>query len=293
MKVLITGANGFVGSAVVRHLVAAGHTVLACGRTPPLPMAAAMSFVRWQLGDPLPTDATSGCDAVVHGAYDPRPDQAAANRRGTQLAIQSASSAGVRRQLLLSSFSAHPEAASSYGRGKYELEQVCEAVGGTIVRPGLVVGPGGLFGRMIATVRRLPLVPLPDGGRRPVPLLGVTDLATCLERIVVAPSPQRAWNLCYAERPSLRVLLRGIAAALQRTRWWMPLPSGLLTPPLRMLGALHPRFAAAAESLRAYRSNAEYQHPSDYPVFGLPERALDDLLRDAVASPPPSHPCQS
>src|SRR6266511_4375276 len=83
--------------------------------------------------------------------------------------------------------SARPDAISAYGRTKFLAEQELLSLDGLriiILRPGLVVGPGGhgLFGRLVSSVMKLPLVPLPDGGRGLIQPIQVDDLCEAILR---------------------------------------------------------------------------------------------------------------
>ena len=220
MRVFVTGINGFVARRFARALRDAGHevrgTVRALDRLPT--DLAGIEAVEWRLDRPLPAAAMRGCDVAVHAAYSPDRNANETNLAGTRTALAAARSAGVGRQVFLSSFSATPDATSTYGRMKHELEQEFGGEGMSIVRPGLVAGPGGMFAKMVGSVRRLPVVPLPGGGRRPVPLIGSDDLASCLLQIVTADRAPASINLCYAERPPLRELLRTIAHALNKPK---------------------------------------------------------------------------
>jgi len=98
----------------------------------------------------------------------------------------------------------------------------------------------------------------------------------------VRASGARVASRRYA-RPPLRALLQALATAQQRRRLWMTIPIGLLLPPVRMLDLIGLRFGVSPESLKAYRTNAEDQHVSDYPAFGQPERALTEVVQRALA----------
>lgn len=113
MLCLVTGATGFVGSALARHLLAAGHTVRALVRpgndrrnVADLPVA----LVEGSLTDPATlTPALDGVEALFHVAADYRfwvPDPAAmfrTNVDGTVALMEAAQAAGVRRIVYTSS----------------------------------------------------------------------------------------------------------------------------------------------------------------------------------------------
>jgi dihydroflavonol-4-reductase len=113
MKTLVTGASGFVGSAVVRQLLEAGHDVRALLR----PQSdrrnidgLALAVVTGDLTDRSSLErAVAGCDALFHVAADyrmwiPNPDYTyQTNVKGTGDLMRAAGSAGVKRIVYTSS----------------------------------------------------------------------------------------------------------------------------------------------------------------------------------------------
>jgi nucleoside-diphosphate-sugar epimerase len=117
MRILVTGGDGMVGSAVVRHLLAAGHDVTTLTLPGVTPHADVSSKeIRRVFGDarsvPSVTDALDGVDAVAHLAAIPNPlgDPAtvvfANNTQATFTVLWTAASLGIRRFAIASSVSA-------------------------------------------------------------------------------------------------------------------------------------------------------------------------------------------
>ncbi len=169
MRCLVTGANGFIGGAVVRALRDANHDVVAYVRqSDDSPSLARAERVVGDLADPNRlAEAATGCDAMVHaaGIADPAASPESlgwAHVAGTENALAAAKKAGVRRFIHIScadvtlydgprSFwnedQAPPRPFGALAQTKLHAEELVRVSGKrgfrtTVLRPSLVWGPG-------------------------------------------------------------------------------------------------------------------------------------------------------
>ncbi|KWB38934.1 NAD-dependent dehydratase [Burkholderia cepacia] len=273
-RIVITGANGFVGRAVCRLALAAGHTVTALVRRPGGCVEGVREWVHDApdfegVASAWPEDLQADCvihlAARVHVMHDKSPDPDAAfdatNVAGTLRVADAARMHGMRRFVFASSIKvvgegdagvplaedAVPDPQDAYGRSKLRAEQQLARLGEVglevvVVRPPLVYGPGvrANFLRMMDAVFRgapLPLAAIP--ARRSV--VYVDNLADALLRCAIDP---RAAGECFHvaddDAPSVAGLLRMVGDALGRPARLFPVPAGVL----RVLGRLTGRSAA-------------------------------------------------
>lgn len=191
----MTGATGFVGSAVLDAALAAGHRVRALARREPAPR----DGVEWVPGDLADTAAlaalVAGADAVVHVAgLTNTPDPAEfriANVTGTANVIAAMSGAGVRRLVFVSSLAARMPALSAYGASKAQAEALVEASGldWTTVRPPGVYGPRDVDYLEMFRTAKWGFVPLPPGGASSI--IHADDLAKLLVTLADNAAPTR------------------------------------------------------------------------------------------------------
>lgn len=259
MRVLVTGATGFVGTRLVDHLVASRRYQVRCAIRSPnskLPAKVERVEVPDVTSDTNWSRALEGVDTVVHLAAKVHDMDATAaslsayraiNTEGTANLAGQAASAGVTRFVFLSSIKVNgeeghftendrPHPGDPYGvsklEGEAELQDVARRSGMSvvIVRPPLVYGPGvkANFRAMLRAVARR--VPLPLGAvhnkRSLVALDNLVDFLTlCLEH------PRAANQIFFVsdgDDVSTTELLRRSASALNVSPRLIPFPASVL-----------------------------------------------------------------
>jgi len=261
-RILVTGATGFVGRALVHRLLADGRRVRAAVR----PTSAALpAAVERALVEDIGPDtdwhvALAGVDAIVHLAArahvlrDTSPDAhalyRAVNTLGTLRLAEAAASLGVGRFLFLSSVRVHGErspgvpfdetgplaAEDPYGGSKAEAERglaSLAASGGLepiVLRAPLVYGHDakGNFARLVALVARGAWLPLGSVHNRRS-LVYVGNLVDAIARALDHPAAAgQTFMVSDGEDVSTPELVRRIARALGKPARLLPVPPALL-----------------------------------------------------------------
>ncbi|GMN03184.1 NAD-dependent epimerase/dehydratase family protein [Erythrobacter sp. MTPC3] len=186
--IAITGATGFVGSAVLDVARQKALSVRALTRRPQADEAR-IDWVRGTLDDEEAlAQLVSSADAVIHIAgltNTPNPGRfEAANVTGTANVIAAAKAAGVGRLVFVSSLAAREPDLSAYGASKARAETVVKdcAMDWTIVRPPAVYGPRDKDMFELFRSAKFGIVPVPPEGRTSI--IHVEDLARLLIALV-------------------------------------------------------------------------------------------------------------
>ncbi len=191
--ILVTGATGFIGRALVRHLAETGQDVRVLLRpspkSPRLPKGVPVEVAVVSLNDQRGVRAAlRGVRQIYHLAsaagYGRRGNLFATDVEGTRILTQSAKDAGVQRLVFLSHVGADRASAFSIHKSKGIAEEFIRKSGlpYTIVRSTTVFGAEDRFTNNIATtLRSVPFFfPIPSDGRVMLQPLWVEDLVTAL-----------------------------------------------------------------------------------------------------------------
>lgn len=264
MRILILGASGFIGTHLVCELGSSGHEVIARCRSG-LVAGFTGNCRAWELGNSIEIPPDVPIDCAIHLAHDfGGVAGAKLTIEGTMRSVMELRRCGVVRQIFFSSYSARPNAPSVYGRTKYLLEQsLGDNQDVTIIRPGLVIGGGGIYGRIEKAAGILPIIPLPDGGRGLVPVIDIDRLCSETIRLATARTISNVYNLFEPRLLSLRELTIGAAQKKGRRPIILPLPSPGVLLILTALEKLRIPLPVKADNLRGFIGNQQAGHVSD------------------------------
>jgi uncharacterized protein YbjT (DUF2867 family)/uncharacterized membrane protein YphA (DoxX/SURF4 family) len=245
MRVLVIGANGFLGSHIVAALIVAGHSVVACARRPqawrdrwPEHDAVACDFMR----DTQPEawlPRLAGIDAVVNAAGIFAERGGLTHRKvhleGPLALFEACRRAGVRRIVHVSALGADEAAGTGYARSKRAAEDALAAMDEldwVILRPSLVYGAAASGGMaLLRALAALPVaIPLAGDGQQRLAPLHLDDFTRAVLRFLEPGAPARLrLDAVGSEAQTLRDILRGLRAWLGFAPARMiALPAGLM-----------------------------------------------------------------
>lgn len=265
-RIIVTGANGFVGRQVITTLDNQGYDVIGGVRAAPRKGQLILDLNSEQ----DISDALKGVDCIVHcaarvhqmsdTATDPYTEYFQVNCAGTLALARSAAKAGVKRFIFLSTSKvcgemSHPgfplvwssqetEPTEPYARSKYHAEQALRMLASesgmevVILRPPLVYGPGvkANFAALINLVKKG--IPLPLGAiNNARSMIYIGNLVDCISTCMRHPkAANQTFLLSDDDDISTTELLMRLGKSMQKQVRLLPVPQNWLLGVTRLLG---------------------------------------------------------
>jgi uncharacterized protein YbjT (DUF2867 family) len=251
---LLTGATGLVGSAVLRRLVAEGDQVRCLVRNPRR-LGAQRVRVQIALGDltdpPSFRNALRGVQTVVHLAASirdqPRGSIEELNGIATWRMVEAAERSGVERFVFFSALGASTHQRARCFRAKALAEQAVRdsPLHSTVFAPSIVYAPGDPWLTLLERLALLPVMPVSGRGRACYQPIWVEDVADCVIASLRTPNgdgsetaQNERFELAGPQRLSYNDIVRTVLRSMGRRRPLLHVPTAVLSRSLRLLEAV-------------------------------------------------------
>lgn len=234
MKVAVSGASGFVGSALAVALAEAGHDVTALTRSPDRHRGAGRP-VRFDIGDEASmVSALAGQDAAYYLVHSlASADFADEDRLGAEAFARAAVGSNLAQVVYLGGLGDADDDLSDHLRSRREVEDVLLAgAPTTALRAGIVIGDGGISWEILRQlVTRLPAMITPRWVQTRTQPIALADALTALVGVLGRPEAVgQVYEIGGPEVLTYRSMMLTTARVMERRRLIVPVP--LLSPGL-------------------------------------------------------------
>ena len=290
--ILLTGATGLVGSALLPRLTARGLPVRCLVRDPRRlgPERVRVQIALGDLTDPPSfRNALRGVTTVVHlaAAIRDQPEGSIEELNGiaTWRMVEAAERAHVERFVFFSALGATAHDRTRFLRAKALAEDAvtgAQALRTTVVAPSLIYAPQSPWLASLQRAALLPLVPMSGRGRAVYQPIWAEDVADCVVAILERGQDEQTERIELAgpQTLSFEEIVRLVVRSFGRERPVLPVPARLVRGSLRAAEALlGDRAPVTWDELELFEvSLTSDRATSDARALGVTPRRMADVL---------------
>ena len=283
-NIIITGAGGLISNGIAAYLKRKDKTIEITGISPDRNRIDNFDHVIVnKFGETL-SIPDKKIDLIIHCAFDKDDKSNELNTSGTIEWAEDAEKAGIKKHIFLSSISSQSEFLSPYGKSKKRLEKWFLEKNYFVFRLGLVIANGGMFGRLISSIRNSPVIPLISSGKF---LIFPTDPETIYDHVYnilldkFTQHQGKIWNLQYKNGTSLRDILAILKKRTGRRSVFIPIPYYIIYPIVKVVSLLKiPGLDIDTGNLKGLKWNSRLSLRSDLADLDYEEKPITEIIKD-------------
>jgi len=283
--IAITGAAGFVGAALTQYFLKKKWRVVALVRGAHRYQSdGSVTYVEYDLLKPFDTSLFKDVDYLVHAAYIKQdrkhPNSMELNVTAAERLLSASRKYNLKKNVFISSMSAHDDAVSVYGRQKLAIEKLFNSDGDVNLRPGLIIGNGGIVKNMVSFMKSKHMVPLVGGGMQPLQSIGINDVVRAVERSLTTDA-HGTFTVAYPRVYTYKEFYRTLSKQLGIKVLFVPVPFRALLALVRLAGWLHIPLGINEENVRGLHKLRFVDTRKDLRALGITPEPLKTSLKRA------------
>lgn len=279
--VIITGASGFLGTALVQYFKKEGWRVIGLVRNADKYSELGVKYFEYDLSKPFDSKIFTGADYLVHTAYvkydSNNPDALKINLEAAKRLIKASREHKLKKEVFISSMSAHAGAESIYGKQKLAIEKVFKGPDCAIIRSGLIMGDGGMVKQMTDFMKSKHAVPLIGGGKQPLQVVAVYDLVRVI-KVILAEDHTGTLTIATPEVYTYKAFYDALRKHLGIVVVFVPIPLAALLTIVKLTSVLHLPISINEDNVLGLKNLRSAETAADLHTLGLKLDNLDQIL---------------
>lgn len=276
-KVIITGANGYLGKEISRRLSQRGHQVIHFVRNPK------KDEQFYDLAHEVNEQQIAESDILIHCAFITKQQNKNAfeiNINGTKKLIEICEKNHT-KFVFISSLAAHELAESDYGKHKLQLESLINLNKNAILKPGLVIGQGGLCLRMIDFAKKYRVIPIFNKGEQPLQFVSIENVALTAIKVVEEDLSGK-FTLVSKEKIEYITFYKTLEKVTNTKFLFIPLEINTLVKILDFFEKLKIKLPVDKENLLGLKKMQRIESTDDMQTLGLQSKSLYQILHEHI-----------
>jgi nucleoside-diphosphate-sugar epimerase len=268
---VLTGATGFIGKHIASWFVAKGWNVVAVVRSSPEVHLLHVLYCKHDLSRSESVCLPDDIDVFIHAGYIKHENNVNAfqlNKQSSSQLLTALENKNVKQKIFLSSLSADTNALSVYGKQKAAIEDLFLQENGTVIRAGLVLGNGGLFGAMRQYLKIKNKIPLFGSGEQPLQTVYIDDLVKALD-VIIEKDLKGKFVIATEETVPYKEFYSTLAASVNVTPRFMKIPYWFAEFGIVMSKMLGRKLPVTKDNLLGLKQMKKIESSADLKKLGL------------------------
>lgn len=276
--IIITGANGFIGTHLVEYFNAKSWKVRALVHHFPRCKLTGVDYIQYRIEEKPDERNFEAVDFLVHCAYlrfEQNRDADSININGTKALIELCRERNI-KLVFLSSFSAHEKAESHYGKTKFASEKLFDISQDLILKAGLVIGEEGLFGRMRNQMNHSFFFPLVGDGFQPLQCIYIDDLVSIIDS-ALSNNISGLYHVAESDVIFLKDFCVKMGKQLNKKIRFVPIPISFLYAVCKLCEAFRIKIPVSSENVLGLKKLTYYDTKDDLRKLGITLKKCTNL----------------
>lgn len=294
--ILITGAHGFIGTSLVNYFSNKGWKVYALVHHIPKSSSdtilkrkgeiytkydSDIHYVKYSLEKGVVDESVFvDVDYIVHCAYmkdEKKSNAFQINIAGSKRLLELSRKYDVKKNVFLSSMSAQKDSPSIYGKQKFAIEKLFNSSQDVVVRPGLVIGNGGLVKDMIEFIKKRKVIPLVSGGKQPIQTIYINDLVLSVDKIL-EKNLKGTFTVSEPEAITYKQFYKEVCSVFNINAKFISVPYSLFYVAIVFADALRIHLAVSKDSLVGLKNLKAHEVKNTLAQIGISPKSYNESL---------------